>query len=168
MRPYLQTCIILSLPFSVVLLAIVAIGGEQGKATTRPPAKASKPLTDETKQIKTARNFWLWYFLDNKDHASDRLVDPFVKAVLASKVPSVEAAERLASEARRKATGDKNSEKCFVVGLIQSGLAIPGYGSVGDYIWIVRFAEKSQTDGSMTQEAWVNSTTGEMRWIFPQ
>ena len=81
-----------------------------------------------------------------------------------SKVPTNEKAEHIANAAKRRHGGISAMESSGVIGLVCLGRKIPGFGEAGDYVWIVRFASLGV---GTTQEAWVSSTTGEVRWIFP-
>jgi hypothetical protein len=82
-----------------------------------------------------------------------------------SKVPTAAKAEGIAWDAKRRAAGGIDAqEHARVVGLVRSAVTIPGYASRGDLIWIVRIFFGPR---EVLQEAWVSSSTGAVRWIFP-
>ena len=80
------------------------------------------------------------------------------------KVKTPEQAMCVAIEKLRRARQVGADEGPRVIGLVGSGVEIPGYAMRGDKIWIIRFMDMTLC---VTQEAWVSSTTGEVRWIFP-
>lgn len=81
-----------------------------------------------------------------------------------SKVKTPQHAVAIADLALDRARGMWAEEWTRVVGLVGSGVDIPGYVVRGERIWIIWYLDLTFC---VTQEAWVSSTTGEVRWIFP-
>ena len=84
----------------------------------------------------------------------------YFKQLRLSKVPTYKKAIGIAIATKR---GISAQESCDVVGLVRLGVNVPSFASKGDYVWIVRFA----AFGDTTQEAWVSSSTGNVKCIFP-
>ena len=80
------------------------------------------------------------------------------------KVPSPGRAEGVAaSRAKLEAVGLSAHEGAEVVGLIVTARDLPEFASRGDMIWIVHILIGDQ----VAHAAWVSSTTGRVRWMFP-
>jgi hypothetical protein len=80
------------------------------------------------------------------------------------KVPSPEAAKRVATGYKLKNGGLLAEEGTKVVGLLRLGVDVPGFARDGDLIWVVRFSHLFR---GVTQEMWVSSTTGAVRVMLP-
>jgi hypothetical protein len=103
------------------------------------------------------------------DRAKDRDgLDPFYKAILEklekSKIPTVDRAKGVAVEYKRKSEGLDAREGWKVVGLLRIGINVADFADSGDLIWVVRF---SLQGAGLSQEMWINSTTGAIRTMLP-
>ncbi len=98
----------------------------------------------------------LWLY--NRDQDGDSL-----KQLRLSKVPTFEKAEGIAVATKLKHGGVLAQERWGVVGLIRLGVDVSDFASKGDFVWIIRFVDFGRT----TQEAWVSSSTGNVKCDCP-
>ena len=147
----------LAILVAAALGSAFAVGGEP--RVFRPPGA---PIWSQPLGLGTG----LLWALDPGELAST--MTPDVKADMEtlrrSTVPTKRDAERAALAAKRQAWGISDMEAWETVSLLKIGTNVPDFAARADLVWVVHFYS---VDGVTGEEAWVSSTTGRVRWIFP-
>lgn len=94
--------------------------------------------------------------------------NPLIKSIAAklarSRVPTRDAAEKIALHAFATKPGLDAREKWAVSGLYRLGRDVPDFGASGDLIWEVRV---SRIGSGVSGIVWVSSSTAAARTLFP-
>lgn len=143
-------------------------GGEQGASSLQAgPAEAeTMDNIDVAKDSRQFRGGYLW-LLERSGHDTQPVsvsVQNLLKQITTSKVPTAQEARQIAVRDKLQRSGLLAQEEAEVVSLVRSGVDSAAFVSRGDLIWIVQIR---LIGGSVTQEAWINSRTGVLRWMLP-
>lgn len=128
------------------------------------PLRAQENPTSPPADLRSLDD-WLWLAQLPDDAQLDTGLRAAREQLRASRVPSVDEAQRLAIGYKlEKCGGVLAEEGAKVVGLLMLGVNLPGVARKGDFVWVVRF---SALPRGVTQEIWVGSTSGGAKCMLP-
>jgi len=88
------------------------------------------------------------------------------KKLSKSIVPTIDKAQSIALESKLKAAGLLAEEGALVIALIKIGVEVPEFAHLGDLVWVVHILNYL-FGGTVTQEMWISSTTGKVKYMIP-
>ena len=160
---------------AVVLAGIFRLGSNGNGGENRissAPAGTSRKDTAKSPLVTTdvhSRFGGSFLWLLERHGADVRYASPATQKVLerlkSNRVSSREDAERIAAEDNRYRAGRLPQEGAHVVSLVESAVDCDGFLSTGDLVWIVQLY--LMEGYYVTQEAWLNARTAEIRWMLP-
>jgi hypothetical protein len=120
----------------------------------------------DTEEANSPRNY-LWV-VQNQNYRGPLLGQrqETLQALAHGTIGTTEQAKHAALDYIAKHPGAPAAERAQVVGLVKMGLDVPSFAHKGEYVWIIRFTSP-RTAGGITQELWVNSTTGQVHAVLP-
>lgn len=160
-----------------VLMAVV-VGGfclaRLGPGEERPPSSPSEPVKegsmdriDTPQQSECFRGGLLGLLEGHADQEQPVAigVQKLLRQLRSSKVPSEEEARKIAlGDKFERGGGIQAQESVHVVSLVQIGVDSADFVAAGDLVWIVHIRLMPDL---VSQEAWINSRTGDIRWMLP-
>ena len=158
-------CVVLALGFVCTLAATAELRSGGKDAVEEEGVLAG--LERQRKASLRARSIpgdWRWA-LDYEEQIAEKggPLATMLQQLRAAKVPTREDAERVVRKEMYENDRGFATVAERTVGLVRCGVDLPGFAARGDLIWIVRVQEEIRP----FQEAWVSSSTAEVRWMLP-
>jgi hypothetical protein len=144
-------------------------GAPRAERTTAPrDAFQETDVMNETPALASPQHIpgdYLWLLrYEDRGQELDANLQTLLDQLKHSKISTAKEAEGVAIATKLKNAGFLDQECARAIGLVKSAVDLPGFVSRGDLIWIVRILVLGS---GVSQEAWIGSKTGNVRWIFP-